>query len=139
MKLYIYDDVDYTKKLCIPEEMFEYFFSVEEIEKINTEDLITIKPPMGDAIPPEIIMELGREIFFGIASNVIYDVIKRFFTFLKNKYKNTSFDEKPVLVLELNDYKGVSFRLKANLQKDDCNETLDKISKIVDALKDERW
>lgn len=138
MKLYIYDDVDYTKKLCIPEEMFEYFFSVEEIEKINTEDLITIKPPMGDAIPPEIIMELGREIFFGIASNVIYDVIKRFFTFLKNKYKNTSFDEKPVLVLELNDYKGVSFRLKANLQKDDCNETLDKISKIVDALKDER-
>lgn len=138
MKLYIYDDVDYTKKLCIPEEMFEYFFSVEEIEKINTEDLITIKPPMGDAIPPEIIMELGREIFFGIASNVIYDVIKRFFTFLKNKYKNTPFDEKPVLVLELNDYKGVSFRLKANLQKDDCNETLDKISKIVDALKDER-
>ncbi len=129
-------EINYLEKICIREEDVGVFFDESDIKKINEEEIIAVKPPMGDATGPKIIVELSSFLFETIASGVVYDKIKEIFLYLKNKFKNKNGDPKPSLVLQINNYKDISANINVDLDSSNCEEAIEKVQKMLDIIKE---
>lgn len=134
--VYEMNEINYAEKICIEEGYLGEIISDDELKKIDQNGIIAVLPPMGNMSAPDIVFTISTILFEAVAGGVFYDTVKNIFSYLKEKFKNFNDDPKPSMKLIINNCKGMSAEIVFDLDDDDCNKTLEKVSKLLDVLKD---